>query len=151
MNIQYVNDFATVAINTIWGIGCDLYLPAKVAQWVAAGVKIGLDLFCDTGVSIDAYYKLQVTGVIENALRKQINSLNGDYLRRENLNKSSILYAVVDLYRTAISKGYDYTLDYLNSVDKDSEYINSSYVHNTTAFKQFEIEVENTYYSLYGY
>ena len=151
MNLQYVNNVATAAINTIWDVGCSLYLPAKIAQWVATGVKVTLDLFCDTGVSVDAYYKLRVTSVIENALRNQINSLDGDFLRRENVKESSILYAVIDLYCSAISKGYEYTLAYLNSVEKDSEYIYSSYTHNTIAFRQFEIEVENTYYSLYGY
>ena len=151
MDIQYANHISTAAINTIWDVGCSLYLPAKIAQWIATGVTITLDLFCDTGVSVDAYYKLRVTRVIENALRNQIYSLNGDYLRRENLKEFSALYAVVDLYCSAISKGYEYTLEYLNSVEKDSENIYSSYVHNTTAFRQFEIEVENTYYSLYGY
>ena len=140
----------TTAISVIWDIGCDSYLPAKIAQWVAEGVKITLDLFCDTGVSVDAYYKLRVTSVIENALRNQIKSLSGDYLRRENLKEASLLYAVVDMYCSAISKGYEYTLDYLNSVEKDSDYIYSTYVHNTAAFVQFEKEVENSYYSLYG-
>ena len=150
-NIQYVNNVATVAINVLWGIGCDLYLPAKIAGWIADGVIITLDLFCDTGVSIDAYYKLRVTSVVENALRKQILSLDGDYLRREKLGEASKLYAVINLYCSAITKGYEYTMDYLDSVDKDSEYIYASYTHNTAAFRQFENEVENTYYSLYGY
>ena len=151
MNVEYLKDVASVAINVIWGIGCDAFLPAAIVKWVAAGVKITLDLFCDTGVSVDAYYKLEVTSIIENSLRKQINALNADYLRRENLKESSLIYAVIDLYTSAISKGYEYTLDYLNSVDKDSEYIAESYVHNTVAFKQFENEVENKYYTLYGY
>ena len=42
-------------------------------------------------------------------------------------------------------------MEYLDEVGKDSSYIYESYVSNTRAFKQFEIEVENTYYSLYGY
>ena len=149
MGIQYVNDFATVAINVLWDYGCSFFLPLQVAQWVADGVKITLDLFYDTGVSVDAYYKLQVTCVIENALRNQINSLDGDYLRRENLNQSSTIYAAIDMYRSAILKGYEYTLDYLNSVGKDSEYISASLEHNTRAFEQFENEIEDTYYSLY--
>ena len=149
MNIQYIDNISTAAINTIWDVGCLMFLPAKIAQWVATGVKVSLNLFHNTGVSVDAYYKLKVTSVIEKALRNQINSLNGDYLRRENLNKSSFIYTVIDLYCSAISKGYEYTIDYLNSVDKDNEYIYSCYIQNTTAFRQFEIEVENTYYSLY--
>lgn len=93
---------------------------------------------------------IKVTSIIEESLRKQIVSVSGDYLRRENLNESSYLYAVIDLYCSAISKGYEYTFDYLKSVGKDSDYIYSSYVHNTNAFKQFEKEVEHEYYSLYN-
>ena len=151
MNIQYLDNVATAAINTIWDVGCSMYLPAKIAQWVAAGVKVTLNLFFDTGVSVDAYYKLKVTRAIENALRTQIGSLNDDYLRREKLNESASLYAVIDLYRSSILKGYEYTFEYLNTVGKDSEYIHSTLIHNNTAFRQFEIEVENTYYSLYSY
>ena len=150
-NIQYIENIATVAINTIWGYGCSLFLPLQVAQWVADGVKITLDIFYDTGVSIDAYYKLNVTSTIENSLRNQIHSLSGDYLRREELNEASMIYAVINLYRSAIIKGYEYTLEYLNSVDKDSEYIYASYLHNAKAFRQFEVEIANKYYSLYGY
>ena len=75
----------------------------------------------------------------------------GWFLRRENLKKSAKLYAVIDLYSSSISKGYEYAMEYLDEVGKDSSYIYESYVSNTRAFKQFEIEVENTYYSLYGY
>ena len=152
MVIQSTSDVGAVAINLLWGTICEAYLPFKIIAMVAEGIVVTLDVFYeDLGVSIDSYYKLKVTSVIENALRKQINSLSGDYLRRENLNESAILYAVIDLYRSAISKGYEYTLDYLNSVDKDSDYIYDSYTHNNIAFRQFEIEIENTYYSLYGY
>ena len=149
MNIANTKNISKAAINTIWDVGCSLYLPAKIAQWIATGVKITLNLFHDTGVSVDAYYKLKVTSVIENALRTQVQSLNGDYLRRENLKESASLYAVIDLYCSAITRGYEYTFDYLDSVDKDSSYIYQSYVNNNTAFKQFENEVEREYYSLY--
>ena len=149
--IQGVADFASIAINLIWGKVCSLYLPLQVAQWVAKGLVIGLDLFCNTGVSVDAYYKLEVTSVIETALRNQILALNGDYLRRENLVESALLYGVINFYSSAITKGYEYTLSYLDSVEKDSSYILESYEHNKIAFKQFEAEIENTYYSLYGY
>ena len=151
MGDQYARILGSVAINSIWDVACDFYLPLKIAGLIAEGVVITLDFFCDTGVSVDAYYKLKVTAAIENSLRRQINSLNGDYLRRENINESSLLYGVINLYNSVITKGYKYTLNYLNSVDKNSEYIQASYLHNTTAFKQFELEVENTYYSLYSY
>jgi len=150
MDIQTAKDFGSVAINVIWDIACP-FLPLKILSAIAEGTIIVLDIFCDTGVSIDAYYKLKVTSVIEKTLRKQINSLNGDYLRRENSTESPILYSVIDLYRSAILKGYEYTLAYLDSVGKDSAYIRSSYNHNITAFEQFENEIENTYYSLYGF
>ena len=149
-NVEVVGTLTTTAVSVLWDIGCEAYLPAKIAQWVATGVKISLDLFYDTGVSIDAYYKLKVTSVIENALRNQITALSDDYLRRESLAQSSMLYAVIDLYCSAITKGYEYTLSYLDSMGKDSDYILSSYTHNAEAFLQYELEVENEYYSLYS-
>jgi hypothetical protein len=126
-------------------------LPLKVTQLLAQGVTLSLDLFGNTGESVDAYYKLEVTCIIENALREQINSLDVDYLRRENIRSSTLIYTVVDLYRTAILKGYEYTLSYLDSMKKDSTYVRAVYEQNVTAFKQFETEVEDTYYTLYSY
>ena len=151
MNIEVAKHLGTVAISTLWDVACSAWLPAKVAQLVAKGLTITLDVFWDTGESVDAYYKLEVTCIIENALREQINSLDVDYLRRENLRSSTLIYTVVDLYRTAILKGYEYTLSYLDSMKKDSTYVRAVYEQNVTAFKQFETEVEDTYYTLYSY
>ena len=150
-HIQIAKNLANIAISSFWGEVLDVIPYYALAQCIAEGVKITLDIFCDTGVSIDAYYKLQVTEFIESALRNQILALNGDYLRRENLVESALLYGVINFYSSAITKGYEYTLSYLDSVDKDSSYIAESYAHNQKAFKQFEVEIENTYYSLYGY
>jgi hypothetical protein len=44
-----------------------------------------------------------------------------------------------------------YTLSYLDSMKKDSTYVRAVYEQNVTAFKQFETEVEDTYYTLYSY
>ena len=150
-NIQITKTLTNMAIGNVWDQVLKLIPYYGIAQCVAKGIKITLDIFCKTDISIDAYYKLQVTEVIENALRKQINSLSGDYLRRENLNKSATLCAVINLYSSSISKGYEYTMEYLDEVGKDDDYIYESYVANTRAFKQFEAEIESKYYSLYGY
>jgi hypothetical protein len=151
MGIETAKNFGSLALSYIWDTTCSYWLPLKVTQLLAQGVTLSLDLFGNTGESVDAYYKLEVTCIIENALREQINSLDVDYLRRENLESSTLIYTVVNLYRTAILKGYEYTLSYLDSMKKDSTYVRAVYEQNVTAFKQFETEVEDTYYTLYSY
>ena len=151
MNAESADNIATAAINTIWDVVCQSYLPTKFAQLIASVTKIGLEVFCKTDVSIDAYYKLEVTAAIEQSLRDQINSFSNDFLRRENLQESARFYAVINLYCASITQGYEYVLEYLNEMGKDSSYIYESYVNNETAFKQFEEEIKSKYYSLYGY
>lgn len=109
-----------------------------------------MNLFFHTEAAIDTYYKLQVTRIIENALKNQINSLSLDNLRSENRSKCPTVYTLINTYSKSILKGYEYTYEYLDSVNKDSEYIHSTYNQNSVAYIQLEIEIENKYNSLYG-
>ena len=97
-----------------------------------------------------ALFKLTVTSNIEEALRKQIRSGNVDYLRRENLNDYAYVYAVVDLYRATVLKGYHYTISYLESVGKDASDVINTLTVNTKAFEQYEQEIVNEYNRLYN-
>lgn len=110
-----------------------------------SGGKLLLDLLYDTGVSVDSYYKLDVTNKARNALRKQIIGKSNDYLRAESLDNMTAMFSLIELYQTSINKGCEYTLAYLDAVKKDGASVNECFTINSNAFEQIQTEAANKY------
>ncbi len=140
----------TIFADHLWDKTVEMVFPELlVAQSLAKGVL----LLADIGFNVDgiymAYYKLNVAVHTEAALRKIIHNTLPDYYRVSNRTNSENYVYAINMYRTSVLLGFDYSNDLLSedavnrSDEEKEEYI--AMMNSISSMKVTKQDLYNRY------
>ena len=118
---------------------------------VAKGVAFLMDKTLNMEESVATYYQLSAYVLFEDALRKIISDRR-DYLRFENSSEIEKYNEAIALYKSAMIKGYDYSIifyDACKTDNVDTDEIRLMKNNLIEKFNDFEYLI-SVRYDLYG-
>ena len=97
------------------------FVPGGLAlSFAIDGIRaLGNSMFAMDDI-IQAYYQLKISVYIENAVRKIIKQPIGDYLNYENSESRELYKYSIELYKRALLKGFDFSIDWLEAYKKSA-------------------------------
>ena len=120
----------TIFSDLLWDKTVEMVFPEfAVAQSIAKGILFLADLGCNIDGIYMAYYKLDVAVHLEASLRKIIHNTEPDYYRVSNRANSEIYVYAVDMYKTSVLLGFDYSNNLLREdCEKKSDEEKEAYI-----------------------
>ncbi len=105
----------TIFSDLLWDKTVEVLFPQfGVAQTAAKGVLFLADLGWNVDGIYNAYYKLDVAVHLEDALRDVIHNTLPDYYRVSNYAKAETYVYSIDMYKTSVLLGFDYSNAFLS-------------------------------------